>query len=142
MSVSSLPALNAGLNASSAVLLATGYACIRSGKVNAHRACMVTALLLSSVFLASYLFYHWHVGHVRFTGPAGVRVLYLGILISHTVLAVVNVPIILRTLYLATQSRFEEHRRAARWAFPSWMYVSVTGVIVYWMLYRLYPAGV
>jgi putative membrane protein len=101
---------------------------------------MVTALAFSTIFLASYLYYHYHVGHVVYTGPF--RPLYLSILVSHTILAVFNLPVILRTVYLAASGRFAEHKLAAHWAFPIWMYVSVTGVIVYLMLYRLAPAGV
>ncbi len=135
MTIADLPALNAGLNAGSAVFLGAGYGFIRSGKVAAHRACMVTAFILSSIFLASYLVYHAHAGHVRYHGPF--RPAYLLLLGTHTFLAGLNVPMILRTLYLAARERFEEHRQAARWAFPSWMYVSVTGVVIYVLLYRL-----
>ncbi len=132
-----LPTLNASLNAGSALLLTTGWFFIRSGRIRAHRACMVGAFLCSAVFLACYLYYHYHVGSVRFQGPVGLRTLYFGILISHTVLAVAVVPLALRSLYLAWKLRFEEHKVWARRALPVWLYVSVTGVVVYWMLYRL-----
>lgn len=137
MTVADLPAVNASLNALAAVLLVAGYACIRRGSVRAHRACMGSAFAVSGCFLASYLTYHWHAGHVRFQGEGPLRNVYFAILVSHTALAVINVPLILRTLYLALRGRFEAHRRAARWAFPVWLYVSVTGVVVYLMLYGM-----
>ena len=127
------------MNGGSALLLAAGYLFIRSGRVNAHRTCMISALALSTAFLTGYLTYHYHAGHVPYHGPA--RPLYLAILLTHTILAVVNLPLILRTVYLAASGRFEEHKRLARWTLPSWMYVSVTGVIVYLMLYPLSPTG-
>jgi putative membrane protein len=137
MVIHNLPLLNAGLNALSALLLALGYAAIRSGRVQVHRALMLTALATSTIFLISYLTYHAIVGNVLFQGQGPIRTVYFTILISHTILAVLNVPLILRVVYLAWRERFEEHRRLARWVWPSWMYVSVTGVVVYWMLYRL-----
>lgn len=137
VTVHSLPAVNAALNASSAVLLAAGYAFIRLKRVAAHRAAMLSAFVVSSVFLASYLFYHARVGVIHFQGHGSIRTVYLAILLTHTVLAAAIVPLILRALYLAWRQRFEEHRRIARWTLPAWMYVSVTGVVVYWMLYRL-----
>lgn len=135
MPVSALPTVNAFLNGASAVLLVSGWLFIRSGRILAHRLCMGGALAVSAAFLASYLYYHFQVGSVRYEGP--VRPLYLAILSSHTVLAVLVPPLALRALYLALKERFEEHKRAARWALPIWLYVSVTGVIVYAMLYRL-----
>ena len=138
MSIGQLPAANALLNGSSAFLLLLAYAAVKSGRIQTHRALMLGALACSMIFLGSYLFYHAHAGHVRFQGHgAALRALYLAILLSHTVLAVLNVPRIGRTLYLAWRERYEEHRRLAAWVWPSWMYVSVTGVGVYWMLYRL-----
>lgn len=137
MELTSFPALNASLNATTAALLVTGWFLIRSGKREAHRWTMVAAFLCSAVFLACYLWYHFHVGSVKFMKQGWIRPVYFTILISHTVLAVLVLPIILRTLFLAAKERFEEHRQAARWAFPVWLYVSVTGVTVYWMLYRL-----
>lgn len=137
MELTSFPALNASLNATTAGLLVTGWFLIRSGKREAHRWTMVAAFLCSAVFLACYLYYHFHVGSVKFQKQGWIRPVYFTILLSHTILAVLVLPVILRTLYLAAKDRFEEHRKAARWAFPIWLYVSVTGVTVYWMLYRL-----
>lgn len=137
MELSAFPALNASLNATCAVLLLTGWALIKTGRREAHRWAMVSAFLCSALFLACYLWYHFHVGSVRFQKTGPIRTVYLSILLTHTVLAVAVLPMILRTLFLAAKGRFEEHRRAARWAFPVWLYVSVTGVTVYWMLYRL-----
>lgn len=136
MPLSSFPALNASLNGASAVLLLTGWFLIRSGRREAHRWAMVSAFLCSAVFLACYLWYHAHHGvtHFEKTGPA--RLVYFTILGTHTVLAIAVLPMILRTLYLAANERFAEHKAAARWAFPVWLYVSVTGVVVYWLLYR------
>ena len=136
MPLSSFPALNASLNATTAFLLLVGWALIKSGRREAHRWTMVAAFLCSTIFLACYLWYHVHVGSVRYQGTGALRVVYFTILLTHTILAVVVLPMILRTLFLAAKGRFEEHRRAARWAFPVWLYVSVTGVTVYWMLYR------
>jgi uncharacterized membrane protein YozB (DUF420 family) len=132
-----LPALNAGLNAASALLLALGWVLIRSGRRAAHKRAMLAALACSTLFLTSYLVYHAHVGSVRFRGQGPVRIVYFTILISHTVLAVTVVPLALVTLVRALQARFDRHRRIARIALPIWGYVSVTGVVVYWMLYRL-----
>jgi putative membrane protein len=133
----SFPALNASLNGTTAVLLLAGWFLIRAGKREAHRWTMVAAFLVSSVFLACYLWYHAHHGvtHYAKTGP--MRIVYFSILGTHTFLAVAVLPIILRALYLAANDRFEEHKKAARWAFPIWLYVSTTGVAVYWILYRL-----
>jgi putative membrane protein len=133
--LSTLPALNAALNSASALLLAAGYLFIRSGNVAAHRRCMLAALATSTLFLTSYLIYHYHVGSVPFTGQGWTRRLYFTILISHTSLAVTIVPLVLITLYRALRNRFERHKRIARWTLPLWLYVSVTGVIVYGMLY-------
>lgn len=137
MTLRDLPALNAGLNATSAVLLAAGWLLIRAGRREAHKRVMLAALACSSLFLASYLVYHAQVGSVRFRGQGPVRVVYFAVLISHTVLAVTVVPLALVTLVRALQARFDRHRRIARITLPIWGYVSVTGVIVYWMLYRL-----
>lgn len=138
MSVSDLPTLNAVLNTSSAVLLALGFAMIRAGRREAHRRFMLAALTTSSLFLVSYVVYHLQVGSVRFPGKGAVRNVYLGILFTHTVLAIAIVPLVLVTLRRALGGRFPEHRRLARVTLPLWAYVSVTGVVVYWMLYRLY----
>lgn len=132
-----LPALNACLNGSSALLLLAGFLFIRRKNVPLHRACMGSAFALSVLFLVSYLAYHAVHGATRFPGTGWVRTAYFAILISHTVLAVVIVPLVLRTLTLALRGRFEAHRRIARWTLPLWMYVSVTGVVVYWMLYQI-----
>jgi putative membrane protein len=139
--VSALPAVNAFLNGTSAVLLSAGYVCIRRRRVAAHRACMVTAFGISVLFLVSYLVYHAQAGSVPFAGQGLVRPVYFGLLLSHIVLAAAIVPLALVTLYRAWSERFDRHRRIARWTLPVWLYVSVTGVLVYWMLYHLYPAG-
>lgn len=133
----SFPALNASLNGATAVLLVIGWFLIRAGKREAHRWTMVTAFLVSSVFLACYLWYHAHHGVTHYEKTGLMRTVYFTILGTHTVLAVLVLPIILRTLYLAANERFAEHKKAARWAFPVWLYVSTTGVAVYWILYRL-----
>jgi len=135
--LSAFPALNASLNATCAVLLLLGWALIKTGRREAHRWAMVSAFLCSAVFLACYLWYHFHAGSTRFQKTGPIRTVYLTILLTHTVLATAVLPVILRTLFLAVKGRFEEHKRWARWAFPVWLYVSVTGVTVYWMLYRL-----
>jgi uncharacterized membrane protein YozB (DUF420 family) len=132
-----LPHLNACLNAASAVLLAAGFVSIRRGRVGAHRACMLGALVASAAFLLSYLTYHFQVGSVRFTGEGGARLAYFAVLITHTVLAACVVPLALVTAARALRGRFGAHRRIARWTLPIWLYVSVSGVLVYWMLYRL-----
>ena len=137
ISIADLPALNATLNLISAILLGTGYVFIRRKNIRAHKACMIAALVTSTVFLISYLIYHYNVGSVRFTKQGWVRPVYFFILITHVTLAAVILPLVLRTAYLAFRSRFKQHVRIARWTFPLWMYVSVTGVIVYLMLYRL-----
>jgi putative membrane protein len=138
--ISFLPHLNAILNSTSAVLLLSGYSFIRRGNVRAHRNCQVTAVVTSALFLISYLTYHYFHGSTRFTGQGIVRPVYFIILISHTILAVVIVPLILITIYRAARGDFERHRRIARWTLPLWLYVSVTGVIVYLMLYQIYPS--
>ncbi len=132
-----LPHVNASLNATSALLLTAGYFFIRRKRVTAHKICMVSALVVASLFLISYLTYHYHVGSVRFTGKGWIRPVYFSILISHTVLAATIVPLALVTLRRALKGRFDKHVRIARWTLPLWLYVSVTGVVVYWMLYHL-----
>jgi protein SCO1 len=131
-----LPRINASFNATSAILLLFGLALVRSGERTAHRTCMIGALLCSAAFLASYLVYHAHVGSVRFPGAGALRGAYLTILATHTILAVVIVPLVAVTVTRAARGRFDAHRRIARLTFPLWTYVSVTGVVVYWMLYR------
>ena len=135
--VAHLPALNAALNAVSAVLLAWGYVFIRRREIGAHRACMVSAFAVSTLFLASYVTYHAVAGSRPFTGQGWLRAIYFPLLISHVVLAAAIVPLALVTLYRAARADFARHRRLARWTLPLWLYVSVTGVIVYLMLYRL-----
>ena len=132
-----MPTLNAALNAACAALLVAGYFLIRSGRREAHRRVMLAALATSGAFLVSYLTYHFQVGSVRFTGQGPVRTLYFAILISHTILAAAIVPLVLVTVARARGARFEAHRRLARITLPLWLYVSVTGVVVYWMLYRM-----
>jgi len=134
-------ALNATLNGTSAILLAAGYAAIRSGKLAAHKQFMVSAFAVSCAFLVSYLVYHYRVGHVAFQGQGIIRPIYFALLLTHTVLAAVIVPLILITLNRAWKERFDKHRAIARWTLPLWMYVSVTGVIVYWLLYQVYAPG-
>jgi uncharacterized membrane protein YozB (DUF420 family) len=137
-----LPHLNALLNSTSAILLLAGFRFIRLGRIQAHRNCQVTAVLTSTLFLISYLTYHYYHGASRFAGQGIIRPVYFTILISHTILAVVIVPLILITLYRAVRLDFVRHRRIARWTLPLWLYVSVTGVIVYLMLYQIYPSPV
>ena len=136
MNYSLLPHLNAILNGTSALFLIVGYFFIRRKIVSLHRVCMLGALTASSLFLISYLIYHAQVGSVRFQGQGHVRVFYFAVLISHTILAVTVVPLAIITLRRALHKRFNRHRRIARWTFPIWLYVSVTGVMVYFMLYH------
>ncbi len=131
------PPLNAALNATAAVLLAAGFAFIRAKRVAAHKACMLTAVAVSAVFLTSYLYYHYHAGSTPFQGQGFVRTLYFTILISHTILAIVILPLVIITVTFALRGRIERHRRIARWTLPLWFYVSVTGVVIYWMLYQM-----
>jgi uncharacterized membrane protein YozB (DUF420 family) len=137
LTVTDLPALNAFLNATSAVLLATGYVLIRRGRRDAHKRVMLAALVSSALFLTSYLVYHAQVGSIRFRGQGLLRTVYFTILLTHTVLAVAIVPLVATTLVPALRGRFDRHRRLARITLPLWAYVSVTGVVIYWMLYRL-----
>ncbi len=139
MNNSVLPHLNASLNAASGILLLAGFFFIRQRKITAHVICMVSALCVSTLFLVSYLVYHYNYGSIRFNGQGAVRQLYLGILLTHTVLAVVIVPLIIITLRRAMRGEYRLHRRIARWTYPLWLYVSITGVVVYLMLYQLYP---
>jgi uncharacterized membrane protein YozB (DUF420 family) len=137
MSGSSLPVLNAALNSLSAVFLLAGFLFIKSHNQNAQRICMLSAFGCSMLFLISYLIYHYQVGSVPFRRQGWIRPVYFSILLTHTVLATAVVPLALITLNRALRRKFDAHRRIARWTFPIWLYVSVTGVIVYWMLYRL-----
>lgn len=142
MSISFLPTLNALLNATSGVLIVVGFLFIRRKQIRAHRACMIGAVTSSSLFLISYVVYHvgFKAGVTRFAGQGLARPVYYTVLISHTILAVTIVPFVIVTLKRALGSRYALHRRIARWTFPMWLYVSVTGVIVYLMLYHWYPS--
>src|SRR3989454_12738162 len=131
-------ALNATLNGTSGILLVGGYAGIRTGKREAHKRFMISAFVVSCAFLVSYLVYHYRVGHVVFQGQGWIRPVYFALLISHTVLAIVIVPLILVTVRRAWLEKFDKHRLIARWTLPLWLYVCVTGVIVYLMLYQIY----
>lgn len=135
--LSALPAVNASLNATCALLLLTAYVFIRQRRVRAHRNTMLAAATVAAVFLTSYLIYHYHVGATPFPGSGPVRSLYFIILISHTVLAVANVPLVVTTLYRGLSKRYRSHRRIARWTLPIWLYISVTGVVIYLMLYQV-----
>ena len=137
LDVTDLPGVNATLNAISALLLCAGYALIRSGRIAQHRACMLAACAASTLFLTSYVVYHLNVGSVAFTGQGPIRVVYFTVLISHIVLAALILPLALVTLIRALRERFAAHAAIARWTLPIWLYVSVTGVAVYWMLYRM-----
>ena len=137
MDTTDLPTLNALLNTTSAVLLTAGYAMIRRGRIDAHRRCMLAACGASALFLISYVVYHLNVGSVPYTGQGPARVFYFAVLISHIILAALIGPLVIVTLVRALRERFESHRRIARWTLPLWLYVSVTGIIVYVMLYVL-----
>ena len=139
MTVQDLPGLNAALNATSAGFLILGFVLIKQGRREGHERAMLAALASSTLFLVSYLVYHFHVGSVRFTGQGPIRTLYFFILITHIVLAIVIVPLVIATVWRAFQRRFELHRRIAWVTLPLWGYVSVTGVLIYWMLYH-HPA--
>ena len=137
VSVTDLPALNATLNAISTVLLITGYVFIRRGDRRRHKACMIAALVMSALFLTSYVIYHAQVGSVPFRGTGWIRTVYFAVLIPHVILAAAIVPPILITASRGLSAKYDKHRRIARWTLPLWLYVSVTGVIVYVMLYQL-----
>ncbi|PYS00672.1 MAG: DUF420 domain-containing protein [Acidobacteria bacterium] len=136
ISISDLPTVNAALNAAAAILISAGVYFIKRKNIPAHKACMVAALGVSSLFLTSYLTYHYNVGNIRFTKEGWIRNVYFPLLISHTILAALILPMVLRTAFLAFKGRFRNHVRIAKWTFPAWMYVSVTGVVVYLMLYH------
>ncbi|HLH32107.1 MAG TPA: DUF420 domain-containing protein [Terriglobia bacterium] len=136
IAIADLATVNAGLNATAAVLIGTGFYFIKQKNIRAHKVCMISAVIVSSLFLTSYLIYHYNVGSVRFTKQGWIRDVYFPLLLTHTVLAAVALPIVLRTVYLALKGRFQNHVRIAKWAFPVWMYVSVTGVVVYLLLYH------
>jgi uncharacterized membrane protein YozB (DUF420 family) len=137
LSTGDLPTLNAILNSTSAMFLLVGYRYIRAKKVKQHRVCMVIAFVCSLLFLASYLTYHALTGSKHFPGSGMAKSIYFLILISHTILAAAVPPLAIISLYRAWKGQFEKHRRIARWSFPIWLYVSITGVLVYWMLYRM-----
>ena len=132
-----MPELNAALNLTSAILLVLGYTLIKQRAITAHTLCMLGATATSTIFLLCYIYYHLHHGATRFPGKGWSRQVYFSILISHTILAVVQVPLIYKTLRHAFAGRFEAHKRLARVTLPIWVYVSVTGVVIYWMLYRV-----
>ncbi|NOS69765.1 MAG: DUF420 domain-containing protein [Verrucomicrobia bacterium] len=145
MSLSDLPAVNATLNGLSAVLLATGYIFIKRGNKIAHRNCMISALVTSTIFLVCYLTYHYRMkqvygeAHTRFLDPVWFRPFYLAILFTHLIGAFAIVPLVIMTTTRALRERFDAHKRIARWTWPIWMYVSVTGVIIYLLLYQIFP---
>ncbi|MFZ0814361.1 MAG: DUF420 domain-containing protein [Candidatus Sulfotelmatobacter sp.] len=133
------PALIAGLNGTSATLLLVGRYLIARGKMAAHRACMIAAVVASTLFLACYVYFHAHVGNIRFLGQGVWRTVYFLLLVPHVILAIVIVPLVIITLMRGLRGRYDRHRAIARWTWPLWMYVSVTGVLVYFMLYRWFP---
>ncbi|MCB9799878.1 MAG: DUF420 domain-containing protein [Candidatus Omnitrophica bacterium] len=136
MDTSQLPALNAVLNATCAVFLLMGFGFVRTGRIEAHKKCMGAALLVSVLFLVSYLYYHYYHGSTKFQGQGWIRPVYFAILISHTLLAGIIVPLACITVFRALKNQIEKHRKIARITFPLWLYVSVTGVVIYWMLYH------
>ena len=137
VALSTWPLLNACLNGTSALLIGSGFVAIRRRRIAVHKACMLAACTTSVLFLVSYLLYHHQVGSTAFTGQGAIRVVYFTVLISHTILAVVIVPLVIMTVYRAWREQWPRHRRLARWTLPLWLYVSVTGVVIYIMLYQL-----
>ncbi len=136
MQLSDFPAMNAILNGSSAVFLVLGFLFVKRGQISKHRVCMICAAVVSTVFLGCYLYYHYHHGSTKYPYHDWTRPVYFTILITHTILAIVNLPLIIRTLWLAVSGNFNKHKKIARYAFPVWLYVSATGVVIYWMLYQ------
>lgn len=136
-----LPAINACLNGTSAILVIAGLIAIKQQKVKLHKVLMMSGFAVSAVFLASYLSHHAMFGSTKFTAQGWPRTAYFAILLSHTILAVVNLPMILTTTYMGVMGKLERHKRLARWTWPIWVYVSVTGVVVYLMLYQIYPSA-
>ncbi len=130
------PALNASLNGASGLLLVVGHSFIQRKRIAAHRACMLAAFTCSTIFLACYLYYHFHAGVIKFQGHGWIRPVYFALLLSHTILAVVVVPMVLVTLARGLRSDFPRHRAIARWTYPIWLYVSITGVLVYFFVYH------
>ena len=139
MTLADLPLLNACLNATSAILLTIGYIQIKKQRQIAHRNCMIGAFTTSTLFLISYLYYHAHAKTTHFVDPSWFRPIYLTILLTHTLLAAVIVPMVLITLSRALKQRFDRHKAIARWTWPIWMYVSITGVVIYLILYQIFP---
>jgi uncharacterized membrane protein YozB (DUF420 family) len=139
MTLSDLPAVNAALNTLSTIFLTCGYVFIRRQRQVAHRNCMIGAVISSALFLTCYLIYHYNAGRTVFRDPAWFRPIYLTILLTHTILAVVIVPMVLTTLYRAATRQFDRQKKIARWTWPIWMYVSITGVIIYFLLYHIFP---
>jgi putative membrane protein len=140
--LASFPAINAGLNAACTMFLLTGYTFIRRRKILPHKISMVSAFLCSMIFLLCYVYFHLHAGIIRFGGQGWIRPVYFTLLVSHTVLAVAILPLVVITLSYALRDQFASHRRIARWTFPLWLYVSITGVVIYWLLYIAYtPIG-
>ena len=138
LELSQLPTLNASLNAASATFLMIGYYCISRKNIAAHRLCMASAFVVSILFLCSYLYYHAHVGSMRFPGLGWIRPVYFTLLLSHTILAAIVPLLAVVTLYRALSQQVERHRRIARWTLPIWLYVSVTGVVIFLMLYKIF----
>ena len=142
MGIYDLPAVNATLNGISTMFIIGGLVCIKAGKKRGHIACMASALLTSAAFLACYLVYHYYAGSVKFTYEGSVvRTIYFALLISHIILAALILPLVVMTVVPALRRRFEKHKRVARWTAPIWLYVSVTGVVIYLMLYRWFPSS-
>jgi len=142
LALSSLPAVNASLNAACTFFIVLGYVMIRRRRILIHRICMLTAFVCSVAFLVFYVYFHIHAGIIRFGGQGWIRPVYFTLLVSHTVLAVATLPLVLVALSLALSNKFTSHRRIAQWALPVWLYVSVTGVVIYWLLYIAYtPMG-
>jgi len=139
VSLADLPAVNACFNALSTILLTLGFVFIRSGRKEAHRNCMVAALCSSTLFLVGYLTYHFNVHTLTRFPDHWFKPIYLGILLTHTVLAAVILPLVIVTVVFAARRKFERHKKIARWTWPLWMYVSVTGVLIYLLLYQIFP---
>lgn len=139
MTVTDLPLINACLNATSAILLTAGFIHIKRGRKIAHRNCMIAAFCTSTIFLACYLYYHYYAKRTVFLDPQWFRPIYLAILLTHTILAVAVVPMVFMTFSRALKQNYELHKKIARWTWPIWMYVSVTGVIIYLILYQIFP---
>ena len=139
MTIQDLPLINACLNALATVFLTLGFVFIKKGNKIAHRNCMISAFVTSAVFLTCYLIYHFNTGSTKFVEPAWFKPIYLTILITHIILAVVILPLIFMTLSRALKERFEQHKKIAKWTWPLWMYVSITGVLIYLLLYQIFP---